>query len=157
MPERAVNTDGIMFDETVDYGYLKVCGIGEPRFEADAYVTNEDVSSDTYDSRMTGPYGEHSSWVEFLAGMGHKIKRATMPVLTATMIDLTRLSWDNQPTGTIFFATQAGELEIKRRRGTISPELIKPREQVHATSLIGPSGFVLGWLEMYGDSIDDEN
>ena len=42
-----------------------------------------------------------------------------------------------------------------KRRGTISPSLIMKREKVHESSLIGPSGFLLGWLEMYGKELEN--
>jgi len=42
-----------------------------------------------------------------------------------------------------------------KRRGTISPDLIMPREDVHESSLMAPSGFLLSWLEMYNEELEN--
>lgn len=40
---------------------------------------------------------------------------------------------------------------------TVSDDLIMTPQELHATSLTRPSGFLLTWMEMFGDGTDPDH
>ena len=163
---RTTSTSGIQFDEDIPESCLKWMTnpeISEYEVEDIRCYPNAKncVVSDTIsggDNNIKLPFTPVNALAFrdlITRGMGG-FKKAFMPMILSVGIDITRLSSEGQPTmgidlkSPVYTVPQQQYISV-----SISPDLQMCQEDLHHSSLESPCGFILSWLEMFGDTSNE--
>lgn len=145
-----------MHDVRVEASYLPpVVTTDEPGSSGRAIEVTGRGRTGTY-SRPERCFGaqqtKHPSLMAWLSTSAGHFSRAFVLSLAATQINLTRLSSRGQTTGA-FDPTVIALLFAEKKDivVSVSPDLVKSREGVFASSLFSPSGAYLTWVAMFED------
>lgn len=158
-----VDTTPIPLDEPVDEGFIKI--LEHEAHYSDISILEETTSSDFLETdeyshlkRLTYDTRKPIHLLELLSIGARSFTRSLITGLAATqMINLARLSSRNQLTTAIDVAPMINIwLEKQSRIISVSPDLIMPRAQVQASSLLAPSGAYLTWVEMLEEDLYDK-
>jgi len=155
--EDIIDTRSIPFDKPISDGFRKMAP--NVALEDEASLIDEVPNEEATDYRVVIHDTETKSRdANYLEWFIIATRNLFVSALAATQINFLRLSTDNQWTSTFDMDTIRQIAPQKYHfMVTISPELVMPRKEVKNSSLLGPSGAYLCWLEMFEDGRDDRN
>jgi len=156
------DTRMIPLGDTVDAGYIKNLDESTPYIDTSSQVQIQDADStlpyeEPYFENLPYPSRRSPSLWDWISAQAVAFPKSLLMAI-AVNLNIARLSSDNLLTGpldeTAIIKLVAHEQSILV---SVSPELLMPRDQVKASSLVAPSGASLTWLEMLGEYRDDHS
>lgn len=155
----AVDTHTIPFDIPVASGFNKIFkdNFSPPDVVVSESKKDEYCSELNEDSQLLifeNVCPDQVDLKEWFANQAWKISKSLINVIAATQIDIARLTFDGRCTAPSDVAAIVRMIP-QNYIVSVSPSLIMSRSEVHASSLLAPSGFRLAWMAMFGDEVDD--
>ena len=158
-----LDTLPIHFDEPISDAYVNLSDISDEELATtESCIEGEGsspVGSDGQDHiqrHFTPVPQKQKTFGEWLVNKTGDLSRQLIVATMRANIDITKLSSSRQHTIPIDASAIVSMLQREEIIVSVSPELYMSREEVHASSLLVPSGFLLTWLERFGDELNGE-
>ena len=156
------DTHTISLDVPVPEGIIKELRESAP-WDADMAQDTSDITlleqeAESIPLKPTFVFDRPLGFSEWLAIAAATLSKTLVTTLAATQLNLARLSSD--PQLTVAFDATAILKSISADKSSVvavSADLVAPRSEVRASSLLSPSGGYLAWMEILQESPDATN